>query len=336
MNTKILATIVASGLAMLTSGCASLRGSGLALWPANWGNEEGYIWCNARYLDLWAYPDIGTVNPERDVRLRLAERGYPYAVAAALTLQKPGKSEDKHFAVPTFLMRDARMDEDDSSSGFQAATYLLHQPGSPGGSDEVVVAFRGSDSWRDYWKHNLTVFRTPAQYKPARAYVRRVAARYPDRRLVVTGFSLGGGLAVHVTRDNETSRFVKEAWAFNPSPRTGHAASDDSRVFMAAVKGEILSVARRGGLGAPKEQYSNEFGLVRSSSVYGHSRWVLTRQMLSYADLVAYDQAGRPADFVSPPLEILAASNEPSGCKGKRRADLVQRGRLPQLSQRAK
>jgi hypothetical protein len=332
MVPRALSVSLTLSLASLLSACSSIRGTGLALWPANWGNEEGYIWCNARYLDIYAYPDPIAVDPPRDTRLRLAARGYPYAVAASLTLQKPGKSEDKHFASPTFLEQDPSLNVDDPSSGFQAATFRLRPPDQRLGAQEIVVAFRGSDTWRDYWKHNLAVFWSPAQFRPARDYVQRVSEKYPGQRLVVAGFSLGGGLAVHVTQHPDTSQLISEAWALNPSPRTGVPEKVDRRIYTVAVSGEILAAVRRNGLGAPEQQYSNDFGLLRSSSVYGHSRWVLTRQMLGYADLVAYERSGRQADLVTPPLTILRASAEPVGCKGERRSDLVRRGRLTEAS----
>jgi hypothetical protein len=322
---KILRTFAFFSALMFLSGCASIRGSGLSILPSNWGNEEGYIWCNARYLDIWAYPNPIKVTPPKDVRLTLASRGYIYALAAGLTLQKPGESEDKHFRAPEYLIRDKALEVNKPNIGFQASTFTYRDPSNPTRAPEIIVAFRGSDEWTDYWKHNFALWSEPEQYAPARDYVKRVAAVYPGWRLVVAGFSLGGGLAVHVILHEDTSSLVAEAWALNPSPRIGVEKRQDPRIFMAAVEGELLEIFRSGGMGATNGHFSNKFGLINSSSVYGHSRWVLMRQMLYFADFVEYEKSGRQAQ-TTPPLEIILNSNVPKGCTPKILNELSKHG----------
>lgn len=315
----------------LLSGCSSLRGTGLAIWPANWGKEEGYIWCNARYLDLWAYCEPNSVDPTKDARLAIADRGYIYALAAGLVLQKAEEQEDKHFHAPAYLVHVKKLDEDDPHTGFQASTFEYRDPNNPQNLREVIIAFRGTDEFTDWIKHNLAIWWEPVQFTKARLYIKRIAQteEYRDRKLVVAGFSLGGGLAVHVTLNEETSVHVKEAWALNPSPRIGNVNADrpDSRVNVAAVQGEFLEVFRQGKLGAPDDQFSNDYGLIKSSSVYGHGRWVLLRQMLYFADLVAYEKSGRTA-LMTQPLEIIMNSNVPNGCTEHIRGNLKSKGRV--------
>ncbi|WP_116365139.1 Mbeg1-like protein [Parahaliea mediterranea] len=315
-------------LFILASGCASIRGTGLSILPKNWGNEEGYIWCNARYLDINAYKESGSAKPESDLKLALARKGYIYALAAGLTLQKSGESEDKHFFAPDSLRRIDTLNVDDRKSGFQASTFEYYGSGDRFSSPKIIIAFRGSDEfYPDYLKHNFALWWEPVQFKPAREYVKKVAKTYPSNDLIATGFSLGGGLAIHVLQSKPTSSLITQAWAFNPSHRTGVKKSPSDRLYLAAVEGEILELFRTDGLGAIEGHYSNEYGLINSSSIYGHSRWVLIRQMLYYADLVEFEESGRTKNRTEP-LDIIMASNVPNGCTEKIRRELANHGRI--------
>ena len=297
--------------------------------PKNLGKEEGFIWCNARYLDFWAYPKLGSVDPIRDKRFALADKGYLYALAASITLQKEGKDEDKHFIAPPYMNRVSKLEWDDKN-GFQASTFELYEETGSSQLKEVIVAFRGTDEPKDWLKQNISL--APEQFPPARQYLKLVAYTYPTSRIVVAGFSLGGGLAIHVLLHSETSILISEAWAFNPSPVTGFKERVDERLYVVANEGEILKSLRKlnwgpSHLGAIDEHYTDNFDLVESSSVYGHSRWVLTRQMLFFADMVHYERSGR-RDQSSPSLEILKLANTPKGCCGSRKQYLTDQGRL--------
>ena len=139
-------------------------------------------------------------------------------------------------------------------------------------------------------------------------------------------------LAIHVLLNDETSKYISEAWAFNSSPVTGYKERVDKRLYVLSVEGEILKYLRTLNwgptrLGAIDEHYSDNFNLVGSSSVYAHSRWILTREMIFFADMVHYENSGRE-DESSPALDILKASNEPTGCNGYRKQFLIDNGRL--------
>lgn len=305
--------------------------SSCSLFPANWGEEEGYVWCNARYLDLTSpnYQRPNTVNADKDKRFRLAYEGYIYALLGAVVLQKEGKGEDKHFNLPAYIEIDSSVDE---SSGFQATAFLIYEDSNKRQIKEVVVAFRGTDQrWTDYSKHNLHP--DPEQYKPAQDYVLKIADKYKGIKLVVTGYSLGGGLAMNVLHNEKTSEKITQAWAFNSSPRTGAKVKVDPRLYLLSAKGEILNLTRRiregsKSLGALDQNFSDDYDLLNANSFYLHSRWVLTRQMLIFADMVYYEQSGRKKNYVSPPLKILKLANTVKGCDGKYKKFLVDNGRL--------
>lgn len=318
---KIIGTIV---LALVVSSCS--------LFPVNCGNEEGYVWCNARYLDLTSpeYQKPNTINADKDKRLRLAYDGYIYALLGAVVLQKEGKSKDKHFNLPAYIEIDSSVNK---GSGFQATAFRIYEASNKAQLKEVVVAFRGTDQpWKDYSGHNLHP--VPKQYKPAQDYVLKIADKYIGTKLVVTGYSLGGGLAMNVLHNERTSSKVTQAWAFNSSPRTGEKVKVDHRLYLLSAKGEILNLPRRilregpKSLGALDENFSDDYDLVSASSAYLHSRWVLARQMLIFADMVYYEQSGRNNNYISPPLEILKLANTAKGCDGKYKKFLVDNGRL--------
>ena len=196
MNLKQLLVLIFS--LILISGCASNR-------------DEGFVWCNARYLDLTNddYQKDDSINPQNDKSLRLAKEGYLYAVAVAVAgavvLQKPGEDEDRHFNLPPYMVEveSLQVNKNDDKTGFQASTFEIYTDDSLTTLEEVVISFRGSDEWND-WAHNLKIMKL--QFNPSEKYVNKVVTYYGnklnDKKLVVVGFSLGGGLAMKAIRTN--------------------------------------------------------------------------------------------------------------------------------------
>jgi dienelactone hydrolase len=248
------------------------------------------------------YKDIGRDGKPLPKKWRLARDGYIYAVAATLTLQREDKGSQFNFQQPSVLKSVDSLTED-KFNGFQAETFIYDHDGKK----EAVIAFRGSDQFIiDYLFQNFAIWQV--QNPSARDYVKRVASdpAVKGMDIVVVGNSLGGGLAAHVAYHPETRKFIKSAWVFNPSPRTGVAKPqrEDPRMHMLATTQEILGVSERRKIGAFHENRSEEFDLVSSSSIYSHYRWVLARQVLWYADLSYFVESGRKSSS-TPPLEIL-------------------------------
>lgn len=125
--------------------------------------------------------------------------------------------------------------------GFSMTVFEKRKDGAV---EEVVVAFRGTDQKRD-WIQNLLP-KVEVQAKTAEDKFGAVFEKYskmsPAPKLVATGHSLGGGLALHVS-------FLwknVEAYAFNSSPRTdskGSAIANNR--FSVYEKGEILAAFRK-------------------------------------------------------------------------------------------
>ena len=274
--------------------------------PAFCATTTTNFWCNERFLS--------TTRKTFDARhLAIAKRGYLYAVAAALALQKnDAEGKAYHFETPERMRLVDRPTRD--RSGFEAATFELRD--TPDGDvQSVVVAFTGSNDDTDWQDTNFGL--NTRQYTLARRYLTRIASlpEYAGKRLVTTGFSLGGALAVHVTKHAATSRLVHETWAFNPSPRIWANGNTDKRIWLAAVDNEALRYARNGAftvlpgiaaIGAPAAQTAEGFYLLNANPIVSHYRWVLTRNMLHVADLALRLEQG--SDASTEPLEILQAS----------------------------
>jgi hypothetical protein len=308
MNLTFLAHACLVISLLFFTGCSSIRN----MIPNNWGKEQGWAWCSERYLDMVTeYQNPPSAGSKFAKKIELSERGYLYVLTAAYSMQKPGDTKYR-FKLPPSIESVTSLARD-NPNGFQANTFLYTDPNT--GLKTTIIAFRGSDQWIDWWKHNLSFW--PSQFDTARKYVTDVhaASETQNSNLVVTGFSLGGGLAVHVTKHPETSKLISSAWAFNPSPRTGVSSAKDNRIYMLAVKDEVLGLLRRSSIGAVPANTSEDFDLIASSSWYAHSQWLLTRQILLYADLSLFYKNGRH-DTTTAPLKILKKSRF-EGCRLK-------------------
>lgn len=292
-------------IAMLTSS-QGIAGDGTR-------GESGRFWCGQRFL-----PKGIDVFGQREEFV--ANRGYIYVLAAALTLQKKSNAESDahHFYKPERLIPIDSTNN--TQSGFQATTFLL-KPLTNNEQEEIVVAFAGSNELKDWIKTNLSASRR--QYNDARNYIIKTlkVQKIHGKKIIVTGISLGGGLAVHVTKDPLTSNYIKEAWAINPSPKIYAPKNIDKRIWLISSYKEILTYARdlpasfivgSADIGAPKEQSGTDYNLVKSNSIYAHFRWVITREVLFAADFALTDKGRNLYD--TEPFEIIKKSHFAS-CK---------------------
>jgi hypothetical protein len=247
-----------------------------------------------------------------------SKQGYIYALAGALILQKDNKEGREHNFAP--LERLHRIDDlymKDSSTGFEVVTFELFEDNKSKSPSEIVIAFAGSNDTKD-WIQNFSPLITK-QYQQAVEYVKRVKgiSRYESIPLKVTGYSLGGALAVHVTKNPETSKYVNEAWAFNPSPKIYADGNINDKIWLAAQRGEALSILRAAPfrilpgvsfIGATDEHTVDDYYLIKTNRIYGHYRWVLPIQMLHVADFAILKDEGRVSGATEP-FEILKQTN---------------------------
>ena len=147
--------------------------------------------------------------------------------------------------------------------------------------------------------------------------------QYKGIRTIASGFSLGGALAVHVTKNKESSSYISEAWALNPSPKIHAHSKTDERIWLAAVRREFLTKVRTklfriipgiSSIGALPEHTATDYYLVKANPGFGHFRYVLTRNMLFAADIAMSLDAEN--QFKNEPLSILKSSVF-SACKSE-------------------
>lgn len=287
------------GLVLLVTGCGT--------WTKY---EKGAIWCNE---PLKYGPGVHFDEPH----LEVARRGYIYVLAAALALQQDDVEGREHWFNPPARMKLADKPARDDS-GFEVQTFELREEPTDAKPTEVIIAFAGSNDSADWIWTNL--FSSRRQFDLARRYVSNIAARYPDAKLVVTGFSLGGALSAHVTKHLETQHMITQAWLFNPSPKFYGPGNYDKRIWIGALRGEILHLLRSdimealwpgiSPLGAPWQQDAQDYYLLSAFPIYGHFRWALARNVLFVADYAHLQNSLGPVNpaRAREPREILEAS----------------------------
>ncbi|MBD9412132.1 hypothetical protein [Stutzerimonas stutzeri] len=298
---RTLFIILASS--MIITGCSIFNPHG------TWG-ERGQFWCNERYRESKNWGE-----PERNASLK----GYMYALSAALALQSDDprdlEARAHHFAIPRRLEVVDKPDR--LRSGFEVITFRL-KPLVAGEREEIIIAFAGSNDRSDWITTNLNPF-GKKQYDEAVEYTQNIIASgvAKNRRLVVAGISLGGGLAIHVLKNEALEPYIDEAWAINPSPKIYASlpatAAMKSKTWLVYSDREILTwgrgplrhFIRGGGSIEPGPGQTAVFKLLSSNRTYAHFRWGIARQMLWVAD---YELSLGKENEWTEPLAILADS----------------------------
>lgn len=111
------------------------------------------------------------------------------------------------------------------------------------GGNEVVIAYRGTDSLRDFATANLAVAPFNTQYRHAEAQFLAYQAAHPDKHITLTGHSLGGGIALSLS-----VRHGVDAVTFDTSPRVFDGLHDrpaPALRVMVYQEGEVLALVRK-------------------------------------------------------------------------------------------
>jgi|GEM_PF-847465 len=110
------------------------------------------------------------------------------------------------------------------------------------GTDEIVFAIRGTDSKLDYPVSNFAFPPFNIQYKQMNEEFGEYIRNHPNKKVVVTGHSLGGGLSLSVSVHHGV-----DAITFDPSPRVFDGLGDIHRKAIRVAiyeDGEVLENLR--------------------------------------------------------------------------------------------
>jgi hypothetical protein len=114
----------------------------------------------------------------------------------------------------------------------------------------TVFAYRGTDGFWDWIFANLSLVYSPA-YSKAFKMFKTYKDSHPTENIIVTGHSLGGGIALGVSVRNEGV----EAVVFDPSPRIFNGLENyDKKAERTVIyqEKEILETVRKGWTTIPK------------------------------------------------------------------------------------
>ncbi len=186
----------------------------------------------------------------------IAQEVYQYAQMSSNTYE----DNDEYFSFPKNIKL---VESVDKGWGFQANIYEVY---SGKEISEVVISYRGTEGLTDWIYGNLL----STQYKLADELFKEVKGKYKDTKIVATGHSLGGGLALHTSVVEDGV----EAFVFNPSYRIHRNGSEkENRRVVIAETGEILKL-QRAIWKNPKNMYYGDFYCTKTSN---HSMFLLAR-----------------------------------------------------------
>lgn len=155
------------------------------------------------------------------------------------------RDKNKYFALPGWRL-DSR---EDSPSGLTIDVWTQGDPSSP---DRVATVFRGTDGFNlDDWQANLSIWPEPEQYFEAQHFFEKYVLhneRFKNSTLVVSGHSLGGGIAINVSLRWSTHNRPVTAFAFNSSPRGFYRPYNDTPTAARTIlseNAEFLSLSRK-------------------------------------------------------------------------------------------
>ena len=106
----------------------------------------------------------------------------------------------------------------------------------------TIFSFKGTDERIDWFTGNLAIgFSVP--YKSAKKHVKKYMDKHPGREIILTGHSLGGGIALSVSL-----WLGKDAYVFDPSPRVFDGLKNANEPAIRKIiyqKGDVLNSIRK-------------------------------------------------------------------------------------------
>lgn len=168
------------------------------------------VYINPDYIPNQTWKPYGMLDSSERRGVDLLGRSIPFVVLA-----------EAIYSFNNDLIGWELIEKESKDSGMQAGVYSNQDTG------EIVLAFRGTETCDfpcslDESKEvvldlaadiQLTAGKNGSQFRHAFEYTLEVLARYPDRKITLTGHSLGGGLA-----QAAGASLGLETFAFNSAP----------------------------------------------------------------------------------------------------------------------
>jgi hypothetical protein len=158
---------------------------------------------------------------------------YRYAQMSNNAYRPDNRNPPPYDMGPDIIGLDAK---DNDDVGFAYAVFEWHRLGA---KPQVVIAYRGTenDTPVDWYDGTLLNRQAPRALKVFDDW----RARRPDADIIVTGHSLGGGLAINVSLHREHVA----AYVFNTSPRFSKGQDRIANDRYSIVEyGEVLKITR--------------------------------------------------------------------------------------------
>lgn len=230
--------------------------------PRKANNDPVYL----KYLSC----DHNYYNWMDDLQLNAAAEGYAFALMCSNVYRDV---KDPYYQIPDWQLQSRH----ESPSGL---TFDIYQSEM---ENKYAFVYRGTDTKLNDWLTNIAIVE-PNQYREAYQELAGFVLEHPGAEIIVTGHSLGGGIALNMAQRVENVTAI----AFNASPRAFYKRNAEvkNRLVHIFEAGEALAFLNRGWLilkidGLERYRYNYlDFYLRTISPVHEHSMYRLSRGLL--------------------------------------------------------
>jgi hypothetical protein len=166
--------------------------------------------------------------------------------------------------------------QDNDDIGFAYAVFARREAGR---TREIIIAYRGTENFADWWHGNLLFTQNHRGLELYRKWKKKAEAMGDNVKVSVTGHSLGGAIATYVSLVEKGAN----CYVFNASPRFRREATpvpDNHRVSVVEY-GEVNKALRVFGR-SPTQTYLS-IGCSRGNAIKQHSMRALAECLTAAA-----------------------------------------------------